>query len=169
MVLEIKQMEGFDKYTIDCYGGIYNKQRKKYVKPRVDRDGYLKIGIYNNEGKRKWFQLHRILALVFVKNPYNLPQVDHIDRCKLNNDIKNLRWASRNTQGLNRKSSLNSPLPNHISYANKRLDGTYRYYEIKIHRDGTPFRKKYRIDQFSLQQVLMIRDQIYKEWNIHLF
>lgn len=34
------------------------------------------------------------MAAAFIPNPDGLPQVDHIDGDKLNNEVSNLRWVS---------------------------------------------------------------------------
>ena len=45
-----------------------------------------------------------MVAMAFLPNPENLPTVDHKDRNRLNNDVQNLRWASRSAQAYNRGS-----------------------------------------------------------------
>lgn len=45
-------------------------------------------------GKRKYFLVHRLVALTFLENPFGLPEVDHLDADINNNCLENLRWVS---------------------------------------------------------------------------
>lgn len=55
--------------------------------------GYL--GVLLSEGTtRKDALVHRLVALTFVPNPDNKPQVDHIDGDRTNNRPENLRWVT---------------------------------------------------------------------------
>jgi hypothetical protein len=71
-------------------GKVFSKKRQKFLKPWPNMFGYLTIKIDN-----KATLLHRLLAQSFIPNPLNLETVDHIDNNKLNNDLSNLRWLSR--------------------------------------------------------------------------
>ena len=50
---------------------------------------------------KKLYTVHRLVAEAFLTNPDKLPTVDHIDRCKSNNSVSNLRWADHYTQHRN--------------------------------------------------------------------
>ena len=60
------------------------------LKQGVDSYGYKKVAIFN---KRKF--VHRLLAITFIPNPENKPQVNHINGIKADNRLSNLEWATR--------------------------------------------------------------------------
>lgn len=66
----------------------------KILKPGTTKDGYLKVCLCKN-GKKKNFRVHRLVAEAFIPNPYNLPEVNHKDENKLNNNAENLEWCDR--------------------------------------------------------------------------
>ena len=74
---------------------------------------YWRCGLCKN-GVVKKYAIHRLVAEAFISNPYNLPQVNHIDGNKSNNTINNLEWVtcSENIQhsfklGLHKPTMLN--------------------------------------------------------------
>ena len=52
--------------------------------------------------KRIKYSTHRLIAETIIPNPFNLPEVDHIDRNKDNNHPSNLRWCDKKTNMNNR-------------------------------------------------------------------
>ena len=63
----------------------------------VKPDGYRMIHLSVNRQCAS-FNLHRIVALLFVDNPDDLPEVNHKNGDKLDNRAENLEWTTR---GLN--------------------------------------------------------------------
>jgi len=59
----------------------------------VAHNGYLMIGLWNAT-QRKTFSVHRLVALVWVPNPRNKPEVNHKDGDILNNHHSNLEWVT---------------------------------------------------------------------------
>ena len=53
---------------------------------------------------RHKYQKHRIVALQFIPNSDQLPEVDHINRDRTDNHISNLRWVSSSENNRNRLS-----------------------------------------------------------------
>jgi len=88
--VEIKGYEGL--YWINKKGEVKSRYRVK--KLSINKDGYYIVNLSKN-GKGKSFYIHRLLALHFIPNPDNLPQVNHKDENKLNNDLNNLEWCTQ--------------------------------------------------------------------------
>lgn len=87
------EIEGFENYEVSNLGKVRNIKSGIVLKPQPDKDGYLRLGLYENNKKKKLF-LHRIIATTFIDNPEAKPQVNHIDENKLNNDLSNLEWCT---------------------------------------------------------------------------
>lgn len=83
-------------YFIDEYGNVYSNYTNKLtlLKYAYDKDGYKTISLQLKNNKRGNFRINRLVALMFLPNPNNLPVVDHIDNDKANNHISNLQWLS---------------------------------------------------------------------------
>lgn len=71
------------KYTIS----------EKVLKGRKDKDGYLIVHLCKNS-RHKNYKIHRLVAEAFIPNPYNLPQINHINENKKDNNANNLEWCS---------------------------------------------------------------------------
>ena len=86
-----KEIEGLEgEYAISNKGNVKNLKTGRIRADRYNRrNGYKQVHL-----KGKNYMVHRLVALAFIPNPNNLPQVNHIDEDKLNNDVKNLEWVS---------------------------------------------------------------------------
>lgn len=85
----------FEDYKITKEGKVISLKNKKETEilGEIDRDGYRRVIIYKN-GKRKKFFVHRLVAMQYIPNPENKPQVNHKDGNKLNNSVENLEWVT---------------------------------------------------------------------------
>lgn len=64
----------------------------KVMAQNVCGRGYKQIHLKMN-GKRKPFNVHRLVAQAFIPNPNNLPQINHINEDKTDNRVDNLEWC----------------------------------------------------------------------------
>lgn len=93
-----KDLIGYEGlYQVSNLGNIrslnYRKTNAiKQLKYRINHKGYFDVQI-SKKAKTKRMFLHRLVARTFIPNPNNLPQVNHIDGNKLNNNVNNLEWC----------------------------------------------------------------------------
>lgn len=78
----------------------------KVLKQGINHKGY-PIVYLSKDGKQKTITVHRLVAKAFIENPLNLPQVNHIDGNKLNNNVENLEWCDNS---YNQKHAHNTGL-----------------------------------------------------------
>ena len=73
---------------------MYSLRSEKYLKPNTSKSGYLSVELFDENGKSKRLLIHRLVAMAYIPNPENLPQVNHIDENPLNNAVSNLEWCT---------------------------------------------------------------------------
>lgn len=93
---EFKKIKDYINYSISNLGNVRNDKTGRILKYFQKPNGYrqVQLGRENNP-----VYIHRLVAMAFVKNKDNKPQVNHIDGDKTNNSANNLEWvtASENT------------------------------------------------------------------------
>ena len=109
---------------------IRKKSNGRILKECNIGNGYLCVRL--NE---KTFYKHRLIAIQFIPNPDNLPQVDHINRIRNDNRIENLRWCNNEQNNSNhdsykgRKIEYVQELPDEVivvnQYKNYHFEGYY--------------------------------------------
>lgn len=107
----VKQIHNFNYMVSDC-GEIISLNINKPICQWVDNVGYLQVNL-RKEGKKYYKRVHRIVAETFIPNPLNLPQVNHKDGNKRNNNIDNLEWTN------NKQNTLHG-YQNNLYHSNKR-------------------------------------------------
>ena len=88
-MIDIKGYEGL--YAVTFSGKVWSYRKNIFLKPFLSR-GYLKVRLYKNGTNEQKF-IHRLVAEEFLRNPQNLPQVNHKDENKQNNCAENLEWC----------------------------------------------------------------------------
>jgi hypothetical protein len=82
------------RYMVNENGSVYSKFRKKIISQRLDKDGYVRVNLYENS-KNTTILVHRLVALAFIPNVDDTKkEVNHKDGVKTNNHISNLEWVT---------------------------------------------------------------------------
>ena len=81
----------FSFYEISNFGNVRNGT--KNLKTSHSR-GYPTVTLCNN-CYRKTVRVHRLVAMAFVENRFNLPCINHKDGNKENNNFNNLEWCTQ--------------------------------------------------------------------------
>jgi len=85
------------EYYISNQGRVKSHKfgKERILKPGLIGSGYQFVDLCFKGKKPTSRTIHKLVALAFIPNPENKPQVNHKDGDKLNNCIDNLEWVTR--------------------------------------------------------------------------
>ena len=130
------KFRNYDKYEVFEDGRIWSYKTKKWLKPKTEKNGYQRIQLYDNEGNRKYYLLHRVIYESVSGSPIpNNLQINHLSEDKTSNFFANLElvtpkqninWGS----GISKraKSNTNNPKTSKAvgAYKNDELVMTFQ-------------------------------------------
>lgn len=114
-----KPIAGFPNYQVSNKGRVMNLKSRKVLKNNIDCVGYVYVDLYKGDGTSKKIKIHRLVAEAFLPNTLSLPQINHIDENKTNNDVTNLEWCTP-SQNIRHSSHTKSCRINQLT-----LDGEF--------------------------------------------
>jgi hypothetical protein len=157
-----KDIPGFNgMYKASNLGKIksvnYNHTKsEKVLKINLYKNGYGRICLCKNNTS-KTYLVHRLIAITFIPNPENKPQINHKDINKQNNNILNLEW---NTYSENNKHSFSSGANKNIGekHINSKLTKE-KVREIRLKYNGrkygsTRLSKEYNVHQSTIWSII---------------
>ena len=101
--------EGY--YQISNFGRVksFSYKKNRILVCSISRTGYIKYKLSKN-GILKYFSCHRLVALSFIINEENKPQINHKNGIKTDNSVDNLEWCTASQNTLHSfKTGLNIP------------------------------------------------------------
>ena len=91
-----KPINGYDeKYMISNFGRIYSVYSNVFLTGCSNGKGYQTVLLSDTDNIRTRKYIHRLVASEFIDNPTDLPEVNHKDEDKENNNINNLEWCTK--------------------------------------------------------------------------
>lgn len=91
------KIKGFDSYEIFEDGRVWSNITNKFLRASEDKDGYLQVKIYKNK-KQYTRKIHRLVAEHFIPNPQEKNEIHHDNHDIHDNNVSNLKWATRAEQ-----------------------------------------------------------------------
>lgn len=114
----MSKFRNFEKYEVYEDGRIWSYKSNKWLKPKTEKNGYQRVILYDNEGNRKSYLLHRVIYESVTGNP--IPkgmQINHRSEDKTDNRFfenlelvtpkENVNYGTRNARAS--KSLTNNP------------------------------------------------------------
>ena len=90
----MKDIPGYEGlYAITSCGKVWGHKRKHFLIPSND-NGYMRVSL-SKKGKVKRYSIHRLVAITYIPNPEDLPEVNQKSEDKTNNCINNLEWVTK--------------------------------------------------------------------------
>lgn len=93
-LIHLKGYNFDDRYIVNTNGDVILVKTNKKMKPFKTRDGYLEFVLTQKDGTKKHIQGQRVVALIFIPNPNNLPHVNHKKGIRTDNRVSELEWTS---------------------------------------------------------------------------
>ena len=83
------------QYRIYEDGRIQNETNGKWIRGTsiTKNNRYVKVHL-GSDHVSKFIPLHKLVATIFVPNPHNYPQINHMDGNRYNNSASNLEWCT---------------------------------------------------------------------------
>lgn len=109
-------------YFISSFGRVYSCLKFGFLSPALS-NGYLTVQLNLENGSRRTFYIHRLVAMAFVENenPDNMIEVNHKNLKRSDCFYQNLEWTTKADNIRHEVSNKNHGV--HQDFANKTWGG----------------------------------------------
>ena len=120
----------YSKYEVYEDGRIWSYKTKRFLKPGTTKDGYQTVCLFNDNGNKKWYLVHRVIYEAFTGEP--IPKgydINHIDENKENNSRSNLELLTHK-QNINYGSGIERSAKAKINGKSSKQVGAFKNGEL---------------------------------------
>lgn len=123
MLIEWRDIEGFDMYEVNNQGQV--RRKAQILKPGSIPSGHLTVALCKGKGngKPKSMYVHRLVALAFLENPNLKRVVNHKNGNPKDNQLNNLEWATHGENNTHAYRSNGRRAPGELKVAAVNDDG----------------------------------------------
>lgn len=139
---EWRLIKSFPYYEISSFGNVRRIKNGNIIKHWITNAGYCQVHLCDGS-TRKAKSVHRLVAIEFLENKLNKPQVNHIDGNKQNNILSNLEWSTRSE---NQRHSIKTGLRTGVKGSSNKLS---KLTEIDIYIIKDLY-KRYKLKQSTI-------------------
>jgi hypothetical protein len=142
---------------VKCKGNKTKTNKQRILKQGLGLDGYLQVSLSKN-GEIKSHRVSRLVALTFIPNFENKPQVNHINGIKTDNRVLNLEWV---TAKENNSHAIINGLKSVLSIElyNAKLNDRQDVFDIlKLYKKGVKqvdIAKIYNVDKTTINKIVL--------------
>jgi hypothetical protein len=90
---ELRDVPGCFGYAVTRDGRVWSKNRRRFMRCWPNAKGYILVELALTD-RPKQMRVHRMVALAWIPNPDALPEINHLDGVKANNNADNLEWCT---------------------------------------------------------------------------
>ena len=145
-------------YEINENGEVRNKLTGNYIKGDINNAGYYRVCLYHKSKRQRFFR-HRLVAQLFIPNPNNYTEVNHIDGDKSHNFKENLQWCDR---VFNEREAHRLNIKEYKPFKVYFQSGEYKEYEFAI-----DLANELKVTKRTIQNYLQGKSNNYKSRGIN--